>query len=364
MRSRQCLLEICGTLVDENFGVWKTRRWPEPLCSLQIAFGAAAGLLRYRMPKLRHEREAARRSRRDARDVELDAAGSQSVPPTRPADARTSHALYALNSLSVYRTGTGPIGQRSASVRYRASRRRQSQSSHQARVVPRSQVPGILNARIHALRTDGAVDARRIAGEEMFPWRSSRLATGWRRKRVSHAGFAEAKGFPAPGPGGSTESLSSDSGRSLDDRRWRTSLRRTLIAPRPSRWARDVVGRPSGEEHGDFIVVGKRSPSRSVRADHRPRRRQRANARDSCRLRMRRCLRSSDDAMGTVAPNQEPRVKVFLPTIHSAGSDHRRPSPSSSNDTSVVRRSNHMLDARRCSFRTSSVSAGEKTNRT
>jgi hypothetical protein len=29
-----------------------------------------------------------------------------------------------------------------------------------------SQVPGILNARIHALRADGAVDVRRIAGKE------------------------------------------------------------------------------------------------------------------------------------------------------------------------------------------------------
>jgi hypothetical protein len=39
MRSRQCLLEICGTFVDENFGVWKTVARPRPPSLLHIAFG-------------------------------------------------------------------------------------------------------------------------------------------------------------------------------------------------------------------------------------------------------------------------------------------------------------------------------------
>ena len=106
-----------------------------------------------------------------------------------------------------------------------------------------SQVPRILNAGIHALRTDRAVDVRGIAGQEHAALAISRgLTVMQTKKRVSHAG---SRRVTEPYVGSETINCSSASDNVLVATSEPSSTARCPAASMAM--TRQVLGCPSGK---------------------------------------------------------------------------------------------------------------------
>jgi hypothetical protein len=161
MRSCQRLLKIRGASVHENLGIWKTvagtRSAPLPGFSFDNTWTPAIV-----DAQLRHERE---RGLSDPARPEYvwddvryhDSSGPRGQrPPRHRTSERAEQPIGVPEQELADRPALGFVRIQQATVR---------EASRNQAEFP-SKVPRILNARVHALRADRAVDVRRVAGEE------------------------------------------------------------------------------------------------------------------------------------------------------------------------------------------------------
>src|SRR5262245_60224681 len=161
MRSRQRLLKVRGASIHENLGIWKTVARARPLPQSGFPF-TDGWTLPIPDAELRHEAEGGppkpARLKKVWNDVRYHHASGPRGPrtPGHRTRERAEQPVRVPEQELADRPAFGFVRIQQTIVRKAAGNQAQFPSK----------IPRILNARIHALRTDRAVDVRRIAGEE------------------------------------------------------------------------------------------------------------------------------------------------------------------------------------------------------
>src|SRR4029453_2879170 len=307
MRARQRLLKICGASVHENLGIGKAVASARSLSQSRFSF-SDRWTLPIPDPELRHKTE--RGPPKPARlkcvwnHVRYDDASGprgQRTPGHHPRERAEQPVRVSKQELAD-RPALGVVRIQQTNVRNAAG--------NQAQFPPK--VPRILNARIHPLRADGAVDVRRIAGEEYVVSSIARNLAMMEMKAGQPCGIAEAN-----------PSRRRRVHQVLQFRKLQGA--HDIRLPRSSRLSLGPFVRSHGdnaprrrptkrEEHGDSTAAGKRVD------------RVRFERTVGFHVAEREILRItsafelnptpfSHGAMCPVAPDHEPRVNALLPTI-------------------------------------------------